>query len=212
MVPRYWSTHEGVMMENKDLIRNYMSDVTKVAEAISVDDIDKAVGILFEAWKNGNQVFMCGNGGSASTATHFSCDLAKTTIVDGKRRFKAICLNDNIPLMSALVNDNGFDNLFYEQLKNLFQKGDVLIAISVHGGVGRDKAGAWSQNLIKAIKYVQDNGGKAIGLSGFDGGLMKEIADACIVVPINSTPQVESFHLALEHLICACLRQKIEES
>jgi D-sedoheptulose 7-phosphate isomerase len=199
-------------MENKELIRNYLSDVTKVAEAISVEDIDKTTRILFEAWRNGNQVFMCGNGGSASTATHFSCDLAKTTIVDGKRRFKAICLNDNIPLMSALVNDNGFDNLFYEQLNNLFQKGDVLIAISVHGGVGRDKAGAWSQNLIKAIKYVQENGGKAIGLSGFDGGLMKEIADACIVVPINSTPQVESFHLTLEHLICACLRQKIEES
>jgi len=199
-------------MENKDFIRNYLSDVTKVAEAILVEDIDKATGILFEAWVNGNQVFTCGNGGSASTATHFSCDLAKTTIVEGKKRFKALCLNDNIPLMSALVNDNGFDNLFYEQLKNLFQKGDVLIAISVHGGVGRDKAGAWSQNLIKAIKYVQDNGGKAIGLSGFDGGLMKEIADACIVVPVNSTPQVESFHLALEHLICACLRQKIEES
>ncbi len=199
-------------MENKDFIKNYLSGVTKVAQAISVDDIDKAIGILFEAWTNGNQVFTCGNGGSASTATHFACDLSKTTIVDDKRRFKSICLNDNIPLMSALVNDNGFDNLFYEQLKNLFQKGDVLIPISVHGGVGSDKAGAWSQNLIKAIKFVQENGGKTIGLSGFDGGLMKEIAYACIVVPINSTPQVESFHLALEHLICACLRQKIEES
>jgi D-sedoheptulose 7-phosphate isomerase len=199
-------------MENKSFIRNYLSDVTKVAEAISVDDIDKAIQILFGAWENGNQVFTCGNGGSASTATHFCCDLSKTTIVDGKKRFKVHCLNDNIPLMSALTNDNGFDNLFYEQLKNLFQKGDVLITVSVHGGVGRDKAGTWSQNLIKAMKYAQDNGGKAIGLSGFDGGLMKEVADACIVVPINSTPQVESFHLALEHLICACLRQKIEES
>lgn len=199
-------------MENRDFIKNYLSDVAKVAEAISVDAVDKAIGILFEAWKNGNQVFTCGNGGSASTATHFASDLFKTTIVADKRRFRAICLNDNIPLMSALINDNGFDNLFYEQLQNLCQKGDVLIAVSVHGGVGRDKAGAWSQNLIKAIKYVQENGGKAIGLSGFDGGLMKEIADACVVVPINSTPQVESFHLALEHLICACLRQKIEES
>lgn len=199
-------------MKNKDFVRNYLSDVNKVTKALSVEDIDKAIEILFEAWNNGNQVFTCGNGGSASTATHFSCDLSKTTIVDGKKRFKAHCLNDNIPLMSALINDNGFDNLFYEQLVNLFKKGDVLICISVHGGVGKDKAGAWSQNLIKAMKYVQDNGGKTIGLSGFDGGLMKEIADACIVVPINSTPQVESFHLALEHLICACLRQKIEES
>ena len=72
--------------------------------------------------------------------------------------------------------------------------------------------GLWSQNLLKAMRYAREKGGKTIGLSGFDGGPMKEIADACIVVPINSTPQVESFHLALEHLICGCLRQKIEES
>ena len=199
-------------MENKDFIQNYLSEVRKVAETISVVDIDRAIELLFEAWKNGSQVFTCGNGGSASTATHFACDLSKTTIVNGKKRFKAYCLNDNIPLMSALINDEGFDNLFYEQLKNLFHEGDVLVCISVHGGVGRDKVGLWSQNLLRAMKCAKDMGGKTMGLSGFDGGPMKEIADACIVVPINSTPQVESFHLALGHLICACLRQKIEES
>ena len=199
-------------MKNKDFIQNYLSESRRVAEAISVADIDRAVELLFEAWEKGKQVFTCGNGGSASTATHFACDLSKTTIIDGKRRFKAYCLNDNIPLMSALINDEAFDNLFHEQLKDKFQEGDVLICISVHGGAGRDRAGLWSQNLLKAVKYAQENGGKAIGLSGFDGGPMKEITDACIVVPINSTAQVESFHLALEHLICSCLRQKIEES
>ena len=122
------------------------------------------------------------------------------------------CLNDNIPLMSALINDEGFDNLFIEQLKNLFQEGDVLICISVHGGAGRDKAALWSQNLLKAMKYAREMKGKTIGLSGFDGGPMKEIADACIVVPVDSTPQVESFHLALEHLICGCLKDKIANS
>lgn len=199
-------------MENKDFIKNYLSETKRVAEALSVSDIDKAVDILFQAWEKGNQVFTCGNGGSASTATHFACDLSKTTIVDGKKRFKAYCLNDNIPLISALTNDEGFDNLYYEQLKSLFERGDVLICISVHGGSGSDKVGLWSQNLLKAMKFAKDNGGKTIGLSGFDGGPMKEIADACIVVPVNSTPQVESFHLALEHLICSCLREKIEES
>jgi len=199
-------------MENKDFIQNYLSETRRVTEAISVDDIDRAIELLFNAWENGSQVFTCGNGGSASTATHFACDLSKTTIVQGKKRFKAYCLNDNIPLMSALINDEGFENLFHEQLIDKFQEGDVLICISVHGGTGSDRAGPWSQNLLKAVKYAQENGGKAIGLSGFDGGPMKEIADACIVVPINSTPQVESFHLALEHLICDCLRQKIEGS
>ena len=199
-------------MKNKDFIQSYLSEARRVAEAISVADIDRAIELLYEAWEKGRQVFTCGNGGSASTATHFASDLAKTTIVDAKKRFKAHSLNDNIPLMSALINDEGFDNLFYEQLKNFFEEGDVLICISVHGGAGKDKAGLWSQNLLKAMKYVQENGGKTIGLSGFDGGSMKKMADACIVVPISSTPQVESFHLVLEHLICSCLRQKIKES
>ena len=198
-------------MENKNFIQDYLSEVKKIAETISVADIDRVVELLFQAWKNGNQVFTCGNGGSASTASHFACDLSKTTIINNKKRFEVSCLNDNIPLVSALTNDDGFDNLYYEQLKSRFRKGDVLICISVHGGAGSDKAGLWSQNLLKAMKYAQENGGKAIGFSGFDGGPMKELADACVVVPINSTPQVESFHLALEHLICGCLRQKIEE-
>jgi len=198
-------------MSNKDFIQNYLSQVRKVTEIISVADIDRAIELLFEAWQNGSQVFTCGNGGSASTATHFACDLVKTTTAPGKRGFKTECLNDNIPLMMAIINDEGFDNLFYEQLKAKFQKGDILICISVHGGAGRDKAGLWSQNLLKAMRYARDKGGKTIGLSGFDGGPMKEIADAGIIVPINSTPQVESFHLTLEHLICSCLKEKIEE-
>ncbi len=198
-------------MENKNFIQDYLSEVKRITETISVADIDGVVELLFQAWRNGNQVFTCGNGGSASTATHFACDLSTTTITNNKKRFEVSCLNDNIPLISALINDDGFDNLYYEQLKSRFRKGDVLICISVHGGAGSDKAGLWSQNLLKAMKYAQENGGKAIGFSGFDGGPMKEMADACITVPVNSTPQVESFHLALEHLICGCLRQKIEE-
>jgi D-sedoheptulose 7-phosphate isomerase len=112
----------------------------RTADGISIEDADRVVELLYDAWQKGHQVFVCGNGGSASTATHFTCDLSKTTIVKGKKRFKAHCLNDNIPLMSALINDEGFDNLFYEQLVNHFQEGDVLICISVHGGAGKDEA------------------------------------------------------------------------
>ena len=122
------------MVNEEKYIETYLSDMKKVIEAISIDDIDRVIELLFSAWESGNQVFICGNGGSASTATHFSCDLSKTTIVEGKRRFKVHCLNDNIPLITAIINDEGFDNLFIEQLKNLFQEGDVLICISVHGG------------------------------------------------------------------------------
>ena len=199
-------------MNNESIIQKYLAETNRIAEAISVTDIDSCVEILIEVWKNGRRVFTCGNGGSASTATHFACDLVKTAAAPGKRGLRAECLNDNIPLMLALVNDDGFDSLFIEQLKTKFEAGDVLICISVHGGAGKDKAGLWSQNLLQAMNYAKEMGGKTIGLSGFDGGPMKEIADACIVVPANSTPQVESWHLALEHLICSCIRQKMEEA
>lgn len=211
-VPRYWLMPNERMMNNGDYIKNYLAEVKEIAEKISVEDINGTIELLYDTWKNGNQVFICGNGGSASTATHFACDLAKTTIIDSQERFRVECLNDNIPLMLALVNDEGFDNLFIEQLKSKFEKGDVIICISVHGGAGRDKAQLWSQNLLKAMKYAQENGGKAIGFSGFDGGPMKDIADTCVVIPAHSTPQVESFHLTIEHLICNNLKEKIKES
>ena len=196
-------------MVNREFIEDYFSEMKSVIEKMLLEDIERAVELLFDAWQRGSQVFTCGNGGSASTATHFACDLSKVAVVEGKKRFKAHCLNDNIPLMTALINDEGFDNLFYEQLKDRFEEGDVLICISVHGGAGKDKAGLWSQNLLKAMKYAGEMGGKTIGFSGFDGGPMKEIADVCIVVPADSTPQVESFHTALEHLICSCLKERI---
>ena len=199
-------------MNNREYIETYFAEMKSIIDDISREDVEKIIEMLLEAWRKGNRVFICGNGGSASTATHFACDLAKTASVEGKKRFKAIGLNDNIPLMSAIINDNGFDNLFSEQLLNQFQKGDILICLSVHGGAGKDKAGLWSQNLLKAMRLAKELGGKTIGFSGFDGGPMKEMADACIVVPFESTPHVESFHLALEHLITSCLKENIKRS
>ena len=190
-------------------IDKYFTEMEEIIKSISRNDIQNAVDALFTAWKGNRQVFLMGNGGSASTATHFVCDLAKCTVVEGKRRFRVIGLTDNIPLMSAWINDNGFENLFSEQLKNLLQPYDVVIGISVHGGSGSDKAGAWSQNLLKAMQLAKDNKAVVIGFSGFDGGAMKKLADICVVVPFDSTPQVESFHVALEHLICNCLAEKI---
>jgi len=196
---------------NLSYIENYFDQMKRVIRDISRENIDKAIELLFSAWLNEKTVFVMGNGGSASTATHFACDLAKCTIVGNKKRFKVLCLNDNIPLMSAWINDSGFDNLFSEQLKNLMNQGDFLLGISVHGGSGEDKAGLWSQNLLKAIMLAKkDYQATTIGFSGFDGGAMKNLVDCCVVVPFNSTPQVESFHLALEHLICNCLKERIE--
>jgi len=198
-------------MKNEQQIEQYFEEIKKIADTISREDIDRAIELLFDAWKNDNQVFFCGNGGSAGTATHFMCDLFKVTIIKDKKRFKAFCLNDNIPLMTALINDEGFDDLFIEQLKNLYRVGDVLVCLSVHGGSGKDKAGLWSQNLLKAMDYVKKHDGKTIGFSGFDGGAMKDVADVCVVVPFNATPHVEAFHVVLQHLIAFRLKEKIAE-
>jgi len=199
-------------MDTKEMIDFCLQELESIIGRISREDIEKVIELLYEAWRDGKQVFLAGNGGSASTATHFASDLAKFTSVEGQKRFRAMALTDNIPLVSALTNDLGWENIYVEQLKNLMREGDVFVVISVHGGSGADKAGPWSQNLLKAAKLVQNNGGKVIGLAGFDGGVLKKMADACIVVPINSTPHVEGFHVVLTHLVCARLRELIAES
>lgn len=201
--------------EDKEYIAKYFWGMNNIIQEISREEIEKIIFLLLDAWKKSAQIFIMGNGGSASTATHFACDLAKGTIVGNSSRFKVISLVDNIPLVSAWTNDSGFGNIFVEQLKPWLQEGDVVIGISVHGGSGEGDAGPWSQNLVKAMKLAKERKAKIIGFSGFDGGIMKELADVCVVVPINSeplgTPLVESFHVALHHLICSVLRSKIQK-
>jgi len=199
-------------MNNLNFIEGFLKDVKEIADNLCKEDVNVVIEVLYNAWKAGKQVFIAGNGGSASTATHFASDLAKFTSVEGKPRFKVYSLTDNTPLITAITNDLGWSEIYVEQLKNLMKPGDILIAISVHGGSGADKAGPWSQNLLKAVRYVKENEGKVISLVGFDGGVLRKVSDASILVPINSTPHVEGFHLVLTHLICAKLRELISKS
>ncbi|HET7876443.1 MAG TPA: SIS domain-containing protein [Methylomirabilota bacterium] len=196
-------------MNNLAYIDRFLSGVEEIARKLSRADIDRAIEILYAAWQEGRTVFTAGNGGSAGTATHLAADLCKMTAIPGRPRLRALSLVDNIPLVSALVNDDGWDNIYTELLETFYKPGDVLITISVHGGKGRDKAGAWSQNLMKAIDYVKRRGGTTIGLAGFDGGAMREVCDVCVVVPYDTTPHVEGFHVVLHHLIAYCLADRI---
>jgi len=184
----------------KTLIEDYLKELKEVAEDIRIDDMARVIVILYEAWMNSRTIYLCGNGGSASTASHFACDLSKIGM-------KVHCLNDNPSIMTAVTNDSGFSELYIEQLARLFDKGDVLICISVHGCVGEDKAGVWSQNLWKAMDYVKFRGGRIIGLVGCEGGVIRRLADASIKIRSFSTPQVESWHLHMAHLICLILKE-----
>lgn len=189
---------------------NQVADVTTTVRVLYSQKLDQAINLLFEAWRDGRWVYVMGNGGSASTATHLVADLTKTVCASPQSRgIKAMTLLDNIPLVTALVNDWGWDNIYVRQLSTLYVAGGVGIAISVHGGSGQDQAGQWSQNLMKGLQFIKDQGGKTIGLSGFDGGPMKDLVDIGIVVPVNSTPIVEGMHVVLHHLIISGLKQKI---
>lgn len=179
------------------------------------EDLKKAVDMLFEIWKNGGNVYTMGCGGSASTATHFAADLAKTVMSDTKLGFKAISLVDNAPLVSAWTNDKGWGSVFAGQLQQWITDRDLLIGFSVHGGSGEGDAGPWSQNLVAAMKLAKDRNAKVIGFSGFNGGAMKKMADICLVVPVAvepyGTPAIEAFHVVLHHGIIYSLKKLIEE-
>jgi D-sedoheptulose 7-phosphate isomerase len=195
---------------DEKFFEDYFRESAEAIQQVNPADMKKAVDILFEAWKGGKQVFVMGNGGSASTATHFTCDLLKPTHQPGKNeRFRAICLNDNIPVMSAWVNDVGWDHLYTGQLEHMMNPGDVLVGFSVHGGsIGTGEA-MWSQNMPKAIRFAKERGAKTIGIAGFDGGAMKQLCDVTIIVPKDSTPHVEGLHLVVHHAIMAALKEKM---
>ncbi len=197
----------------REYIDEYFSRMNGLIKEIPKDKIEEVIDTLYSAWEKNVQVFIMGNGGSASTASHFACDLAKGTIVEDKKRLKVTSLVDNVPLVSSWANDSGFGSIFVEQLRPWLREGDILIGISVHGGSGEGEAGPWSQNLVKAMKLAKERGARIIGFSGFHGGALEEMSDICITIPIDSeplgTPLVESFHVLLHHLVGSALKQRI---
>lgn len=204
------------MSADRGFIDAYLSEMNRITAALDRTAVERAIGLLFEAWRHGNAVYIMGNGGSASTASHFAADLAKATIVPGKPRFRVMALTDNVPLVSAWTNDSGFGSVFVEQLRPWLRAGDVVIGLSVHGGSGAGGAGPWSQNLVQAVSLARDRAAKVIGMSGFGGGALRELADVCLLVPIDQeplgTPLVESIEVALHHLICTALATRIKAS
>lgn len=203
-------------MNNQSFSANFLDQVKEVSEKIKSqysDQLEQAVDLLFDSWQKGNWVYIMGNGGSASTATHLAADLAKTICrTPDEKGMKALALADNIPLVSAHTNDWGWAGIYANQLKTFYQAGGIGIVFSVHGGSGQDRAGIQSQNLLAGLQYIKDQGGKTIGFSGYDGGALKNLADICIVVPIDSTPLVEGLHVVLHHLLVFGLKERISAS
>ena len=198
-----------MMKTNREFIDQFLSEMKSIVDRIDREKIDQIIEAIYETWQRGARMYLMGNGGSASTASHLVNDFGKCTVMPNRKRFKVVGLTDNPALITALVNDNGFDNLYSEQLLNFIEPGDTLVGFSAHGGSGKDKAGLWSQNLLKAFLIAKEHGVKTIGFSGYDGGAMKDLCDVCLVVPFHNTQHVENFHLSVGHLICNRLIEKI---
>ncbi len=174
-------------------IRDYFTTVQSVLDTVPYAAVDAVVNALVDANQNGKMVYIFGNGGSAATATHFGCDLAKRPIVDGQPRFRVIALTDNNALMTALSNDISYDQVFAEQLRPLVRPGDVVIGISGSGN---------SANVLNAIAVANAAGATTVGFCGYSGGKLKDMVDLPVHIDHDNMAMVEDVHLMLEHAIC----------
>jgi D-sedoheptulose 7-phosphate isomerase len=180
-------------------IDSYIEELKRCLDGLDKKNVEKAIAILLEAYKNKKKVFVLGNGGGASTASHMACDLGKGTLQriydNTEDRMRVISLTDNVALMTALSNDLSFDDVFVQQLRNLIMKGDVVIA---HSGSGN------SPNVVKALEYAKDCGAKTIGFLGFKtGGKAGKLVDCAIIVDSNHYGPIEDIQLVLNHILTA---------
>jgi D-sedoheptulose 7-phosphate isomerase len=198
-----------------DAVVEFLQHYQQSLAVLDLRPLDGILECLMDAWRRQRTVFVMGNGGSASTASHFAADLAKYTIQGDKPRFRVLGLTDNVPLVSAWTNDGGFNSVFVEQMSAWLEAGDVLVGFSVHGGSGSGGAGPWSQNMVQAMQAAKDAGAVVIGFSGFDGGAMAQMGDHVVIVPVPvdelGTPIVESIHVFLHHLVVHTLRERIRD-
>jgi D-sedoheptulose 7-phosphate isomerase len=179
---------------------DYVEGIKRTLDKLPWERVEQVLDVLNAARLSGRKVFIFGNGGSASTASHMACDLSKNTAMPGTPRLRTLALNDNMAHFSALANDLGYENVFAEQLATLVDRGDVVIAISASGN---------SPNVVKAITVALAHGATTIGLSGYAGGKLARLVDYPIVAENNCVEQVEDIHLILEHMITTALRERM---
>lgn len=174
----------------------YIAEASDLLTGISVDEIAGVAHVIADTFHRDGLILLAGNGGSAALASHFAVDLSKSTLGrppdERRRRLRAIGLTDNVPLLTAWANDEGYDVVFSEQVKSLARTGDTLLVVTASGN---------SPNVIRALETARDRGMRRIGLLGFDGGRAKGLVDACVHVRSRDYGMVEVAHGLVAHLI-----------
>jgi len=179
----------------------YLDELKAVLGALDLAQISTVIDRLRRTCERGGFVYIFGNGGSASTASHAVNDFNKGIDPVGPYRFRFVCLNDNVPTVLALANDIGYETVFTRQLRNFVRADDVVIAISGSGN---------SPNVVDAIRYAKRRGVETIALVGYDGGRLLQLADYYIHVPIHDMQKIEDVHLAMNHLMMTVLKRMLE--
>ncbi len=176
-------------------VDEYIQGLSQVLGRLPIDRIEEFVDLLRRAREGGQCVFVFGNGGSAAAASHFACDIGKGTVQEGKPRFKVVTLHD-IATFSAYANDYGYETVFAEPLRSLARPGDVAVGISASGN---------SENVLRAMEAARELGLATVGITGYQGGKLKDLVDLCIVVPSEDMQYIEDAHLAIIHAVFRAL-------
>ncbi len=179
---------------------SYFRGLGQVLARTDSSVVDKIADAIWQTYERARTVYLFGNGACAALASHFACDLAKGTIVGDRRRLRAVALTDNAPLMTAWANDSHYDEVFAEQLRNLVEEGDLVLAISASGN---------SRNVLRGLEVAHAAGAKVVGLTGYEGGLLRERCHLCLVVPSDNMQHVEDVHLSAAHAIYTALRHRM---
>lgn len=177
-------------MKNK--VIDYLNSLTNSLNTIEVNEIVRVAETFLEARDKEKTIYTMGNGGSGSTASHMVCDIIKGCSFGKEKKFKIICLNDNIPTILAYSNDVSYDIIFEEQLKNLLNEGDVVLGISGSGN---------SKNIINAINYANSKRAITIGFTGYDGGVLKKISNMSVNAMTNDMQISEDIHIVTLHIL-----------
>ena len=193
-------------MRKKNLKKHsleYQGKLNDLFSQIDYDVLEKIVETIVEAYKNDKTIYVCGNGGSAATASHYQVDFGFFVRYFKKKRIKVRSLTDHSPLMTAIGNDNFYDEVFTQQMQDHFTEGDVLIAISASGN---------SMNVVKAADYANELGGTSIGLVGFEGGKLKDATQITLFTPNpkGDYGPIEDLHMIICHMLVSYLRDDEE--
>ncbi|HZK81898.1 MAG TPA: SIS domain-containing protein [Humisphaera sp.] len=191
------------MADDNSRIDAFLDETKSLLDNLDRTAIVAAKRILLDCYHRRGRVYTMGNGGSASTAQHFACDLGKYVIASGQRPFDVRCLTDNVSLYTAWANDADRADVFANQLHGLLTPNDVVLAISVHGGSG------FSADLVRGVRYASKVGAPTIALVGFDGGILHRECTCSILVPVDSTPQSEAIHVVIQHLLMHMLKEDL---